>query len=52
MGRVLHLLGYRDTATARRLTEEASRRADFRVAGVAAHFTGSHETDVSADNAG
>jgi hypothetical protein len=52
MGRVLHLLGSRDTTTARRLTEEASRRADFRVAGVAAHFTGPHDTDVSADNAG
>jgi hypothetical protein len=52
MGRVLHLLGYRDTTTARWLTEEASRRADFRISGVAAHFTGPHDTDVNGDNAG
>jgi hypothetical protein len=52
MSRVLHLLGYRDTATARWLTEEASSRADFRVSGVRAHFTGPDDTDLSAGNAG
>jgi hypothetical protein len=50
--RVLHLLGYRDTATARQLTEEASRRADFRVCGVAAHFSGLHHRDASAGSSG
>jgi len=52
LSRVFHLFGYRDTTTARQLTEEGSHRADFRVCGVAAHFTGPHDTDVSADNAG
>lgn len=37
---VLHLLGYHDTATARALTDEASRRADFRVREVEARFGG------------
>jgi hypothetical protein len=45
--RVLHVLGYRDTTTARRLRQEASSRADFRVAGVAAHFTGPHDADMT-----
>jgi len=52
MGRVLHLLGYGDTTTARTLTEEASRRADFRVSGLAAHFTSPHDTDVSTEDPG
>jgi hypothetical protein len=52
MSRVLHLLGYRDTATARWLTEEASSRADFRVSGVTAHFTRPHDSNLSAGNAG
>lgn len=51
MGRVLHLLGYRDTTTTRLLTEEASSRADFRIAGVAAHFTSPHDTHVSGGDA-
>ncbi len=52
MGHVLHMLAYRDTTTARTLTEEASRRADFRVSGLAAHFTGPHDTDVSTEDPG
>jgi hypothetical protein len=41
IGRVLHLLGWRDTTTVRFLTEEASRSADSFVSAVAAQFTGS-----------
>ncbi len=48
IGRVLHLLGWRDTRTARFLTGEASRGADSCVSAVAAQFTGSLQQDVSA----
>src|SRR5262245_17152371 len=34
-----------------RLKQEASSRADFRVAGVAAHFTEPHDADVSGGGA-
>jgi len=40
-----HLLGSSDTTTARLLTEEASRLADFAVSGVAGHFSGSQGTE-------
>jgi len=46
---VLHLLGWRDTTTARFLTEEASRGADSFVSAVAAQFTGSSQHEVSTD---
>lgn len=49
LSRLLHLLGYHDTATARWLADEASSRADFRAAGVTAHFAGPHGTDPDAD---
>ncbi len=39
IGRVLHLLGWRDTTTARFLTGEASRGADSFVSAVTAQFT-------------
>ena len=45
IGRVLHLLGWRDTTTARFLTEEASRGADAFVSAVAAQFTQSSQHD-------
>ncbi len=38
LSRVLYLLGYRDTTTARRLTELARRQADLSTAAIAAHF--------------
>jgi hypothetical protein len=47
ISRVLHLLGWRDTTTARFLTEEASRGADSCVSAVLAQFTGSSQHDAS-----
>ena len=41
--RVRHLLGFNDTATARILTDESSRWADFVVASVGGHFRRSDE---------
>jgi hypothetical protein len=38
--RVWHLLGFSDTTTARNLTDESSRWADFVVASVGGHFRG------------
>jgi hypothetical protein len=49
ISRVLHLLGWRDTTTARFLTGEASRGADSFVSAVAAQFTESSQHDVSTD---
>ncbi len=49
ISRVLHLLGWCDTTTARFLTEEASRGADSFVSAVVAQFTGSSQHDVSTD---
>jgi hypothetical protein len=51
IGRVLHLLGWRDTMTARFLTEEASRGADSFVSAVVAQFTGSSQHDEGTDTA-
>ena len=52
MGRALYLFGYHDTTTARTLTEEASRRADFRISGIAARFAGPDHTDVNTKDTG
>jgi hypothetical protein len=52
MSRVLHLLGYRDTATARRLTELARLQADLTTSVIAAHFARPSDLAAGTDSAG
>jgi hypothetical protein len=50
--RLLHLLGYRDTMTARRLAELARLQADQTASAIAAHFAGPPGPAEIADSAG
>ncbi len=50
--RVLHLLGHRDTTTARRLTELARRQADQTASAIAAHFARPPGLAAGADDDG
>jgi hypothetical protein len=50
--RLLHLLGYRDTMTARRLAELARLQADQKASAIAAHFAGPPGPAETADSAG
>jgi hypothetical protein len=51
LSRVLHLLGYRDTATARRLAELARLQADLTTSAIAAHFARPPDLAAGADSA-
>ena len=52
LSRVLYLLGYRDTATAWKLTELARSQADLTAAATAAHFARPPDLAAGTDRAG
>jgi hypothetical protein len=52
LSRVLHLLGYRDTTTARRLTELAGLQADLTASAIAAHFARPPDLAAGVDSTG
>lgn len=52
LSRVLYLLGYRDTATARRLTALARLQADLTTSAIAAHFARPPDLAAGTDSAG
>src|SRR5258708_2002760 len=52
LSRVLHLLGYRDTTTARRLTELAGLQADLTASAIAATFARPPDLAAGVDSTG
>jgi len=52
LSRVLYLLGYRDTTTARQLTELARLQADLTTSALAAHFAKPPNQAAGADGTG